>query len=371
MSDPDEKYMKMALDLAARGIGNIEPNPAVGCVIVKKGRVIGKGCHEEFGQAHAEINALADCQKNHNNPAGATMYVTLEPCCHVGKTGPCTDAIINAKITRLVAAIADPSDHVGSKGIEKLKKAGLDVKVNVCLQEAKLLNAWFFRYAATKRPWVILKWAQSIDGKMAAKDRGKHGRWISNEKSRRDVHKLRRSVQGILIGIETVLADDPMLTARPPRQNARLIRIVLDSGLRIPLECKLMDTAAAPTIVATTQEAVITHVDKSEAIIEKGAEILALADHNNMCDIDHLLDDLGKKNIQRLLVEGGPTVLTSFIERGLADAVRVYISPNKLGSRGTAEITEAMSGFTDPAALHHACVRDFDGDVCISGFTKP
>ena len=338
----DVKYMQRALELAAKGIGFVEPNPAVGCVIVKDEKKIGEGYHEKFGQAHAEVNAIANC----NDPEGATMYVTLEPCSHVGKTGPCADAVIAAKIARVVIASKDPSDHVGGEGIKKLTQAGIEVVTGVCCDEAKALNPWFFKFAKTKTPWVILKWAQSEDGYLAYKDTAKHGQWISNEASRKDVHALRRTVQGILVGINTVIKDNPQLTPRPS-DGRPLLRIVLDNNLRTPLESKLLDCSEYPTLIVTTQK----------AIEHKDAEILTLKEN----DLTALLCELGKRKINRLLVEGGPTVITAFLEQNLADEAIVYIAPKTLGSKGAAKISEAMK-----EALGKEVIRkEFDEDTCI------
>ncbi|MFA5252636.1 MAG: bifunctional diaminohydroxyphosphoribosylaminopyrimidine deaminase/5-amino-6-(5-phosphoribosylamino)uracil reductase RibD, partial [Phycisphaerae bacterium] len=227
----DKRYMQTALRLARRGIGSVEPNPAVGAVIVKGGRVIGKGWHKKFGGPHAEINALKNCRKS---PRGATMYVTLEPCCHFGKTPPCTKTIIKSGIEKVVAATKDPTKKVNGKGFKILKNAGIEVKTDVCKKEAQLLNAPFFKFAKTKKPWVIIKWAQSEDGFLARSDKK---RWITGAKSRKDAHKLRKKVQAILVGINTVLADDPMLTARPGTGKQPL-RVVLDSKFKIPIDCK-------------------------------------------------------------------------------------------------------------------------------------
>lgn len=337
----DVKYMQRAIQLAAKGISLVEPNPAVGCVIVKDDTIIAEGFHEKFGTAHAEVNAIANC----TSTEGATMYVTLEPCSHIGKTGPCADAVITAKIAKVVIATEDPSQHVAGKGIEKLKQAGIEVVTGVCNSEAKELNPWFFKFAKTKTPWVILKWAQSADGYMAYKDTAKHGQWISSEASRKDVHALRRTVQGILVGINTVIKDDPLLTPRPSDERP-LLRIVLDNNLRIPLDSKLLDCKEYPTLIVTTQKA-------SDC---KGAEILTLEDNN----LNALLKELGKRNIQRLLVEGGPTVITEFLKQNLADEAIIYKAPKTLAEKGTAKISQAMKD-----AFQKEFVRkEFDGDTC-------
>ncbi len=239
----DEKLMWSALTLARRGIGSVEPNPAVGAVIVKANQIIGSGWHKKFGGPHAEINALEDCKTLGVNPRGAAMYVTLEPCSHQGKTGPCTQAIIEAGVAKVFVATIDPSEHACGKGIEQLRDAGIEVQTGICETEARILNAPFIKFAATEKCWVTLKWAQSIDGKVALTEPQPSGSgWISGEQSRKDVHKLRRRAQAILVGVNTVIADDPLLTARLSK-GKRLTRFILDNHLRIPLDCKLIKTA--------------------------------------------------------------------------------------------------------------------------------
>jgi diaminohydroxyphosphoribosylaminopyrimidine deaminase/5-amino-6-(5-phosphoribosylamino)uracil reductase len=253
----DARFMQIAITLAKKGVGNVEPNPAVGAVLVKNNKIIARSFHKKFGGPHAEINALKNCKKS---PAGATMYVTLEPCCHFGKTPPCTKTIIKAGIKKVVAATKDPTKKVNGKGFKILKKAGIEVKTGLCKNEAQKLNAAFFKFARTKKPWVIIKWAQSADGFLARTDKK---RWITNSKSRKDVHKLRRKAQAILVGINTVLADDPMLTARPDTGN-QPIRVVLDSQLKIPLNCNLIKTAKKmPVCIFTTiSKAKIKHTPR-------------------------------------------------------------------------------------------------------------
>jgi diaminohydroxyphosphoribosylaminopyrimidine deaminase/5-amino-6-(5-phosphoribosylamino)uracil reductase len=366
----DEKYMQMALRLARRGIGSVEPNPAVGAVIVKGGQVIGRGWHKKFGGPHAEINALEDCgRQGGGNPKGATMYVTLEPCCHQGKTAPCTDAIIAAKLVKVVVATIDPSKHANGKGIEQLRNAGIDVQVGLCEKEARLLNAPFIKFATTGKCWVILKWAQSIDGKLSYPE-GNEERWISGERSRKDVHKLRRRVQGILVGINTVIADDPLLTTRPSRDK-KATRVILDSHLRIPLNCRLLATAKkVPVLIVTSEEAVQTNPDKQEKIVQKGAELLTAPTTQGRADIGFLLDELSRRGIAQLLVEGGPTVISEFLRQRLADEICVYIAPKILGGSGSVDISGPMAELAEAFGLHYVDIKRFGDDVRISGFSK-
>ena len=369
MISQDEKYMQVALKLAQRGIGSVEPNPAVGAIIVKANQIIGKGWHKKFGGAHAEINALADCKTLAVNPQAATMYVTLEPCCHQGKTAPCTDAIIAAKLAKVVVATIDPSEQAAGRGIEQLRSAGIGVQTGVCETQGKLLNAPFIKFAATGRCWVVLKWAQSIDGKMAWADKTDVRRWIANEQSRKDVHKLRRCVGAILVGINTVLADNPLLTVRP--SSARQpVRVILDSQLRIPLGCKLLGTAKkAPVLIVASEQALQTNPKKQEKIARKGAEVLAYPD-TGRSNLYFLLDELSNRGISQLLVEGGPTVIASFLKERLADQIVVYITPKILGGSGSVGIAEPMAELTKSFGLHYVDIERFGDDVKISGLSK-
>jgi len=385
------KYMQMALKLAQRGIGSVEPNPAVGAIIVKSNQIIGKGWHKRFGGGHAEINALADCKKLAVNPQGATMYVTLEPCCHSGKTAPCTDAIIAAKLAKVVVATIDPSEHAHGAGLEQLRNAGIDVQVGLCEKEARLLNAPFIKFATTGKCWVILKWAQSLDGKLSYPE-GNEKRWISGEQSRKDVHKLRRRVQGILVGINTVIADDPLLTARPvrsvqrssaslpegltsngarPSRDKKAVRVVLDSHLRIPLSCRLLATAKkVPVLIVTSEEAVQTNPNKQEKIAQKGAELLTVPATQGRADLCFLLGELSRRGIAQLLVEGGPTVITEFLRQRLADEICVYIAPRILGGSGGIGISRSVAELAEAVGLHYVDIKRFGGDVRITGFSK-
>jgi len=365
----DENYMLIALTLARRGLGNVEPNPVVGAVIVKNGKVIGRSWHKNFGGPHAEINALVDCKKQGSNPKGATMFVTLEPCCHFGKTGPCTDALIDAKLKKVVVATIDPSKHANGKGIRLLRKAGIRVDVGECEAEARILNAPFLKFASTRKTWVTLKWAQSIDGKLARTGSdSKNNRWISCEESRKDAHKMRRRVGAILVGINTVLKDNPLLTARPDL-GKKPLRIVLDNRLRIPLDCQLLKTASNVPLLIVTQAATLrAKPKKARQIIGRGAEILGCpASRSNL---HFLLDELSKRDIQHLLVEGGPTVIGSFLKENLADEIVVYIAPKVLGACGDADIADGLSQLDNDVKLYFLNRKNTAEDVRINGFTK-
>jgi diaminohydroxyphosphoribosylaminopyrimidine deaminase/5-amino-6-(5-phosphoribosylamino)uracil reductase len=366
----DEKLMLSALKLAQRGIGSVEPNPAVGAVIVKANQVIGRGWHKKFGGPHAEINALKDCKTLGVNPRRAAMYVTLEPCSVKGKTGPCTQAIIKAGLAKAFVATVDPSEHACGRGMEQLRDAGIEVQTGICETEARVLNAPFVKFAATGKCWVTLKWAQSIDGKVAiAEPRPSASGWISGEQSRKDVHKLRRRAQAILVGINTVIADDPLLTARPSK-GKKLTRIVLDNYLRIPLDCKLIKTARkSPVLIYAREEAIQANREIAEKITKKGAELLAYSDTHGRSNLYFLIDELSKRGIGQLLVEGGPRVLTSFLKEQLADEIVVYIAPNILGAKGSVDITGPMAELTQAVGLHHVDIKRFGDDIRLTGLT--
>ena len=366
----DTKYMQMALKLARRGIGSVEPNPAVGAVIVKANQIIGRGWHKKFGGPHAEINALEDCKTLGVNPRGATMYVTLEPCCHQAKTGPCTQAIIAAGLAKVVVATIDPSEHASGAGLEQLRNAGIQVQTGVCETHARLLNAPFIKFAANGRCWVTLKWAQTIDGKLAWAQKSDERQWISGEQSRKDVHKLRRRAGGILVGINTVLADDPLLIARPSK-GKKPTRIVLDSSLRIPLDCRLLATTnKAPVLICTSQNSVQSNPQIAEQITKKGAELLACPDTQGRSNLHFLLDELSKRGIAHLLVEGGPRVLTSFLKENLADEIVVYIAPKILGAQGSLGIDEPMAELTQAVGLRYIEIERFGDDVRLTGLSE-
>ena len=367
MNAQDEKFMRSALKLAEKGTGLVEPNPAVGCIITKAGQEIGRGYHKKFGGPHAEINALENCKALGFKPEGATMYVTLEPCCHQGKTGPCTQAVIAAGIKRVVAATIDPSAHANGKGIEQLRQAGIEVEVGPCEQEAKLLNAPFFKYVTTGKCWVILKWAQSIDGKLAFADQSPERRWITNEASRNDAHKLRRRAGAVVVGIRTVLADDPMLTPRPSK-GKKPLRVVLDDSLQVPLVCRLLRTTkTSPVLIYACDQAAKADPKAVERITKKGAEVLIYPGAADGSNLPMLLESLGKRGIAQVLVEGGPTVLASFLRQGLADEICVYVSPKILGAAGAASIDGAMADLVQAIQLSHVNIKAFGEDVRISG----
>lgn len=360
--------MRLALDLARRGVGSVEPNPAVGCVIIQNSTIIGKGWHERFGGPHAEINAMTDCWKHGYNPAGATIYITLEPCKHYGKTPPCTEAIVMAGIKRVVFGAYDPYP-ISAGGAEQLRHGGIEVFGGVCAAESETLNAPFFKHARTGLPWVVLKWAQSIDGKLAWKNPPADGNWISNEQSRRDVHLLRRRAQGILTGVNTVLYDNPRLTVRLNGETIERppTRIILDSRLRMPWDSHLVTIPDAPTMIATTDDTAQTEYAKIEQLKSVGVEVVTVPEKNHRCDLAETLTLLGRRGFQHLLVEAGPVLLTELLRQNLADEVRIYIAPMILGSAGAADLSAQMTALLDSRKLNNIRIENLNSDICISG----
>jgi diaminohydroxyphosphoribosylaminopyrimidine deaminase/5-amino-6-(5-phosphoribosylamino)uracil reductase len=332
MNNTDALYMRQALALARRGLGKASPNPMVGAVIVKEGRVIAKGYHQGYGRDHAEVDALKHAQED---VAGATLYVTLEPCRHFGKTPPCTDAIIKNKIARVVIAMLDPDEKMRGGSVKLLEAKGIKVTVGVMETECRALNEKYVKHRTTGLPYVTLKWAQTLDGRIATAQ-GK-SRWIASPPSLKIAHKLRAVNDAILAGINNVLLDDPELTLRlvPGRSP---LRIILDSKLRIPLTAKVLTNQdKAKTLVVTTPAA---NKERLSALGKMGIEVLTVpADPQGRVDLKKLLKTLGARNITSLLVEGGGEVITSFLRLGLADKTVTIIAPKILG-KGTDAVGE-------------------------------
>ncbi len=328
----DEQYMRLALKLARKGLGKTSPNPMVGTVIVKDGRIIGEGYHHAFGLDHAEVDAL---KKAKESVAGATLYVTLEPCRHYGKTPPCTDAIIKSKIGRLVIGMLDPDPKMRGESVKLLNQKGIKTTVGVLEADCLVLNEKYIKHRTTGIPYVTLKWAQTLDGRIATAKGS--SRWISSPESQKLAHQLRATNDAILVGAGTVTKDNPELTTRLVKGRNPL-RIVLDSTLRIPLDAKVLKNQnKAKTIVATT-----THATKAKlaALQKMGIEVLIIPpDSQDKMDLKKLLKSLGEREITSLLVEGGGEVITSFLRLGLADKVVVIIAPKILG-KGTDAVGE-------------------------------
>lgn len=371
-TETDTHYMTLALKLARRGEGFVEPNPMVGCVIVKNEAVIGKGYHRRFGGPHAEIEALRACRKK---PGGATLYCTLEPCSHFGKTPPCANAIIQAGIARVVIPRLDPNLQVNGNGVRLLRRAGIKVEVGLRADKANELLRPFLTRVVHNRPYVIAKWAQSLDGQLVIPEmkRGKYenqesvsprelkftarreSRWISGEMSRRRVHQLRARVDAIMVGAGTVLGDDPMLTARDVQLRRVAMRWVLDGGLRIPTTARLVRTARRfATVIFTTEQK--SESRKAAVLLRAGVEVLPFKARNGHIALQDILEAPMFSCVTNMLVEGGPKLLNHFFRNDLIDEAHVYVAPRlfvsprephdpiSFGGRSPTSITSDRSG---------------------------
>lgn len=318
-----EEYMKLAIELASKGAGHVSPNPLVGAVIVKNNEIIGRGYHAKYGDLHAERAALGNCEKD---PAGGTMYVTLEPCSHYGKQPPCVSAIIEAGISTLYIGSDDPNPKVSGRGIAMLREAGIRVITHFLKEECDELNGIFFHYIKTNKPYVTLKYAMSLDGKTATYTGS--SQWITGSTARAHVHKLRNDYTAIMVGSETVLSDNPMLNCRLPQGGVDPIRIVCDSRLRIPLNSNLVKTAGSiSTIIATCSD----NGEKIAQLQDAGCQVLKLSSKGEHIDLSQLIAELGKMSIDSLLVEGGGTLNWALMEAGLVNSIKCYLGAKVIG----------------------------------------
>lgn len=334
----DQDYMKQALLLAEQGRGTVSPNPMVGAVIVKEGQIIGQGYHEKYGSLHAERSALASCQED---PSGAVMYITLEPCCHYGKQPPCTDAILSAGIRRVVIGSGDPNPLVAGKGIDILKTHGIEVTEHVLEEDCTRLNRIFFHYIRTGRPYVVMKYAMTMDGKIAAATGA--SRWITGETARAHVQEQRSFLSAIMIGSGTLLADDPLLTCRLEGKRSP-VRIICDSRLRTPLSCRIVQTAKeVPTILATCCK----DENRMAPYRDAGCQILTVTESDGHLDLNALMKMLGEKGIDSILLEGGQTLNWAALKSGIVQKVQAYIAPKLLGGE-TAKTPVGGDGFPSP-----------------------
>ena len=339
----DESYMRLALQLAQRGRGWTSPNPMVGAVIVREGRIIGQGWHQRYGQAHAERNALSSCTED---PQGAVMYVTLEPCCHYGKQPPCVNAILDAGISRVVIGSADPNPLVAGKGIAILRKHSIAVTENVLREECDELNKVFFHYITTKRPFVAMKYAMTMDGKIAAYTGA--SKWVTGEAARNHVQQQRHKFSGIMVGIGTILTDDPLLTCRMDG-GRNPVRIICDTNLRTPLQSQVVITAKeVPTILATCS----SDPEKQAAYRQAGCRVLCLNERNGHVDLLRLMERLGQEQIDSILLEGGGTLNWAALESGIVQQVQTYIAPKLFGGRNAKTPIEG-AGVPSPDAAFY------------------
>lgn len=343
--DNEKKYMRRAIRLARGGEGFTNPNPLVGAVIVKNGKIIGEGFHHKYGDLHAERDALKNCKERGNDASGATIYVTLEPCCHFGKQPPCTYALVEHKIAKVVVGSRDPNPLVHGKGNLYLREHGIEVVEDFLKDECDALNSIFFHFITTETPYVALKYAMTLDGKIATKTG--ESKWITNEKSRKYVHKLRNRYAAILCGIGTVLKDNPMLNCRLPFGN-NPVRIICDSHLKIPLNSKLVQTAnEIKTIVACVNCSGPDFAEKKSALEKAGAEVLLMnADENKNVNLRELFVELGKRKIDSVLVEGGAEINYSLLEKNLVQKIYAFVAPKIFG--GSAKSPVSGSGVEIP-----------------------
>lgn len=366
MESADERYMRLALELAEKARGRTSPNPMVGAVVVSAGEVLGLGYHKRAGLPHAEVEAIAEAGRL---ATGSTMYVTLEPCCHFGRTPPCTKLIIDRGVSRVVVGSEDPNPIVRGKGIEELRKAGIKVELGVLEKECLRLNEAYFKFITTGMPFVLLKVACSLDGRIAT-PRGE-SRWITGYAARRFVHKLRDSYDAVIVGINTVLVDDPMLTARLDDADCRdPLRVVVDSRLRLPLGAKLISCESkAKTIVATTM---LAPQEKARALEEAGVEVLRLGAADGRVDLVQLMAELGARGVLSAIIEGGSEINASALKAGVVDKVIFFMapkiiggasSPGPVGGYGPEKLSEAIE-------LDEMRVEPMGEDILIEAYLK-
>lgn len=351
--------MQHALALAARGLGRVEPNPPVGAVIVDaEGRCLGEGWHQRYGGPHAEVFALEQAGAA---ARGATLFVTLEPCCHFGKTPPCSQAVIAAGLKRVVVAMTDPNPRVEGGGIAELRAAGIEVEVGLCEAEARALTAPFVRWVTERRPWVHAKWAMTLDGKIAS--RTGHSQWISGPESRAIVHELRGRMDAIVAGIGTVLADNPLLTARPPGPRTAT-RVIVDPHARMPLSSQLVQTAGQAPVLWVVAEQV--PADRTEAIESGGVERLSLPwNEPHGFALSELFAVLGQRSMTHLLIEGGGTLLGRVFDAGLIDEYHIFIAPKLVGG---ATAPSPLGGVGQECIPNIASLDRFTTTVCGEDF---
>lgn len=356
--------MQRAIELAAKGLGKTNPNPLVGAVIVKDGRIIGEGYHQRPGGHHAEVNAFLNVREP---VEGADIYVTLEPCSHYGRTPPCADKIIEKGIKRVVIGIRDPNPLVAGKGIKKLVDAGISVEEGLLADDCRKQNEVFLKFITEKKPYVILKAGMSLDGKIATASG--ESQWITCEESRAHVHQLRNNYMGIMVGVDTVIADNPLLTCRK-RSGRNPVRIITDSRLRIPVNSKVLARQEeSKTIIATT------HFAKPEKIKELqglGIDVMVTESTGDRVNLASLMISLGQKGIDSILLEGGPNLNYSALAAGIVDKVMLYAAPMLIGGQSskTAVEGEGIRKLSDAIRLDEVSFRQIDKDILIEGYVR-
>ena len=363
-----EEYMRRALELARKGEGHTSPNPMVGCVVVKDGRIISEGYHEKYGEFHAERNALTRCTED---TTGADLYVTLEPGCHQGKTLPCTDIIIEKKIARVFVGSMDSNPLVAGKGVQILRDHGIYVETGILEEECLKLNEVFYHYITTKTPFVVMKYAMTLDGKIACATGD--SKWVTGEIARAQVHRMRGRYRGIMVGIGTVLADDPMLNCRV-EGGVDPVRIICDSNLHIPLESQIVKTASEiETIVACSQESLEAErkQEKIRKLKEAGIQLIGTEGAHGV-NLVELMKKLGEQNIDSILLEGGGTLNASALEDGIVNKVYAYIAGKLIGGMDARSPVEGMGidRMADAITLKDMEIERLGDDFCIVGYVK-
>lgn len=368
---PEEKYMRRAIELAKKGSGHVNPNPLVGAVIVRDGEIIGEGYHECYGQLHAERNAIANAKKRGNSLEGSTIYVTLEPCCHYGKTPPCTEAIIEEKIAKVVVGSDDPNPLVSGKGFQMLREKGIEVIPHFLKEECDAMNHVFFHYIRTGTPYVAMKYAMTMDGKIACYTGD--SKWVTGEESRAHVQTLRNHYKGIMAGIGTVLADDPMLNCRI-EGGRDPIRIIADSHLRIPMDSQLVRTAGQQLLIV----ACLPDADEKKAaqLQEKGVEVLRIPgvttaditeEQKEVISLPVLMRELGARKIDGILLEGGGQLNESALQAGIVDRIYCYIAPKIFGGAQAKTPVEGqgLTRAADAWQFKRIGIQEFGQDILL------
>ena len=365
--DQDEKYMSLALRLAKKAEGMTSPNPLVGAVIAKRGKILGRGYHKQAGLPHAEIEAFLDAEKQNYSIKDSTLYVTLEPCCHTGKrTPPCVTAIVEKGISRVVIGNLDLNPKVKGKGADILRGKGIEIKTGVLEEKCREINEGYFKYIKTGFPFVTLKLAATLDGKIATFTGD--SKWIGSETQRKYAHKLRKKVDAVVVGVETVLRDNPQLTVRlDTKSSHHPTPVVLDSGLRIPLESRLLQTDTSPIIACLPT----ADPKKIEGLQKRGAMVLITdMDENGRVDLSKLLKKLGEMEIMNIMVEGGSRVAASFLTQSLVDKIVFFYSPKIIGADGTSMIGElGISKVREAFLVRKVRVRTIGGEFVVEGYT--
>ena len=358
----DRQMMRRALSLARRGVGKTAPNPAVGCVIVRNGVVVGEGWHRKAGTPHAEVHALRQAGES---ARGADVFVTLEPCSHHGRTPPCAEALVEAGVARVVAGMVDPNPKVSGRGIARLREAGILVETGLFEEECRRLNEPFIKHVTTGRPFVVLKTAMTLDGKIATGNGD--SQWITNDRSRHYVHKLRGMLDAVMVGAGTVAADDPLLTCRIGR-GKNPVRVIVDSTLRTPLHARVVTDRSAETIITTIPAA---DDDKAAALRAAGCEVVACGASENRVDLEDMLVLLGKRGIQSVLLEGGGTLAGEALRRNLIDKFLFFYAPKLVAGMGKGPFAgEGVRMMADAVSLKQATVSRFGCDILVEAYPE-